>query len=177
MKKTIHCKNCNNRFEYNINNMDDMNNMNNITCPKCRSKITSKTEDVSNKTNNSTNSGNFEDKLANFLGAIFIFSRWFYIFASILGITLYCFKLYNLSFIISVICLIFFIIEKILHISVFRLAIILIPILLIVFRAKYNLPYIRDIALAVNITFLVESIIRFIKALIFSKIIKWASNC
>ena len=174
MKKTVHCKNCNNKFEYSINNMDDMNNMNNITCPKCRSKVSNKTETVSYKTNNS---GNFEDKLAKFLGALFIFSRWFYIFASILGITLYCFKLYKLSFIVSVICLIFFVIEKILHISVFRLAIILIPILLIIFRAKYNLPYIRDIALAVNITFLVESILRFIKALIFSKIIKWASNC
>ena len=174
MKKTIHCKNCNHKFEYNINNMDDMNNISNMTCPKCRSKITAKKEEVSYTTNDV---GNFEDKLGNFLGALFTFSRWFYIFAPILGIVLYCFKLYMLSFSISIICLLFFVIEKILHISVFRLAIVLIPILLIIFRAKYNLPYIRDIALAVNITFLVESIIRFIKMLIFSKLIKWASNC
>ena len=170
MKKTVHCKNCNNRFEYNINNMDDMKN---ITCPKCRNKITNQKEEVQYK----NNSKDFEDKLANVLGAIFTFSRWFYIFASILGIVLYCFKLYTFSFIISIICLVFFVIEKILHISVFRLAIVLIPVLLIILKAKYDLPYIRDIALAVNITFLVESILRFIKMLIFSKIIKWASNC
>ena len=169
MKKTIHCKNCNNKFEYTINNMDELKS---ITCPKCRNKITNEKEEIKHE----NTSKNFEDKLGNFLGAVFTFSRWFYIIASVLGITLYCFKLYKISFVVSIICLVFFVIEKIIHISVFRLAIVLIPVLLIIFKAKYDLPYIRDIALSVNITFLIESILRFIKMLIFSKIIKWASK-
>ena len=169
MKRTIHCKNCNHKFEYNINNMDDMKN---ISCPKCRNKIT----DTKEKIEYESSSGKFEDKFSNFLGGLFTFSRWFYIIASVLGIILYCFKLYTISFTVSILCLLFYAIEKILHICVFRLAIALIPILLIILRAKYHLPYVRDITLSVHITFLIESIIRFIKMLIFSKIIKWASK-
>ena len=41
---------------------------------------------------------------------------------------------------------------------------------------KYDLPYSRCFSLATCISFLIESIFRFIRMLIVSKIIKWASK-
>ena len=168
MKKNIHCKNCNHKFEYNVNNIDDLKN---ITCPRCRQKITTK-----NSSNDNNSNSNFEDKLANFLAGFTIFSRWFYLLASILGIVLYCFKLYNITFIMSIVCLIFYIFERILHVSFFRILIYLIIVLFIYLKARYDLPYIRCLSLATSISFLIESVFRFIRMIIFSKIIKWASK-
>ena len=169
MKKNIHCKNCNHKFEYNVNNMDDLQN---ITCPKCRQKITIKK--INNNYNNDNSS--FEDKLGNFLAGFTIFSRWFYLLASIAAIVLYCFKIYNITFVLSILCLVFYLFERILHISFFRILIYLIIILFIYLKARYDLPYIRCLSLATSISFLIESVLRFIKMIIFSKIIKWASK-
>ena len=149
--------------------MDDLEN---VTCPKCRQKIT--TKKINNNYNN--DNSNFEDKLGNFLARFTMFSRWFYLSASIVGIVLYCLKIYNISFILSIISLCFYLFERIFHISFFRILIFLVIIIFIYLRAKYDLPYLRSISLATNISFLIESILRFIKMFIFSKIIKWASK-
>lgn len=173
MKKSIHCKNCNYKFEYNVNNMDDLKN---VTCPKCRQKITIKSKDDNNHNNHNNENSNFEDKLGNFLAGFTMFSRWFYLLAAIVGIVLYCFKIYSVSFILSIICLVFYLLERIFHISFFRILIYLIILLFIYLKARYDLPYIRCLSLATSISFLIESVLRFIRMIIFSKIIKWASK-
>ena len=168
MKKKVHCKNCNHKFEYSVNNKNDLEN---ITCPKCRKKITSNNNAIYSNAND-----NFEDKLGNFLAGFTMFSRWFYLLASITAIILNCFKIYNISFILSIVCLVFYLFERILHISFFRILIYLIVILFIYLKARYDLPYLRCFSLATSISFLLESIFRFIRMLVFSKIIKWASK-
>ena len=170
MKKNIHCKNCNHKFEYIVNNKEDLEN---IKCPKCRQRITK-----SNSNNNDYNNknDNFEDKLANFLSRFTFFSRWFYFLSSILGIILYCFNLYSISLIISIVCLVFYIFERIFHVSFFRILFYLVIIIFIYLKARYDLPYLRCFSLATCISFLIESILRFVRMLILSKIIKWASK-
>ena len=58
MKFTGHCKNCNYRFEYAVNNNSDLEN---IVCPKCRTRFNSK-NDNQNYYNNK-----FEDKFSDFM--------------------------------------------------------------------------------------------------------------
>ena len=170
MKINIHCKNCNHKFEYTVNNNSDLEG---VICPRCRKEVSTRKNDNSN---NYKNDSNFEDKLANFLAKFTMFSRWFYLLASILGITLYCFKFYSITLIISIISLVFYTFERILHISFFRILIYLIIIFFIYLLARYDLPYSRCFSLATCISFLIESIFRFIRMLIVSKIIKWASK-